>query len=318
MGDRAALAQLLRELTLSATPIGKVKVLGRAWRVLRRLDPNELKLLATEAGLDRAEGVLERLARGRGKLTPGIVLPLLKKLRGVEAHQVDEVVRSLRDPGRREELMRGGLEAVEGWLEPEPEASPEPPPPADAPAIAPVETTRDEPAPVAFPVKASPPVVVAPVIAAAPSPPAEPEPRSVATPRQERRPVREDEPPARPDADDIVTRLSRESLLTCRLRLLREELECLRDADVGTLERALESFHSGWSRRRALSTLLSAGIPANLMHAVYLIEQLASPSARRWCTGALLDHRQLTSDERHALAERHGVFRHRRITRAAV
>jgi hypothetical protein len=336
MADRAALERLLHELKLAATPIGRVKLLGRAWRVLRRLDPGELRVLATEAGLDHAEGLLERLARGRGKLTPGIVLPLLKKLRGVDAHQVDEVVRSMRDPGRRDELMRDGLEAVEQWLEPTPEPSPPPSQvsqvapvaeaivagddsrPVDAPAIEPVVSTRVERTPVAAPVTVSPPVVVASVAVAAPSPPAESETRPVATPRQERKPVTEDEPHATPDAEDFLARLSGETQPMRRLRLLREELECLRGADVGTLEGALESFHSGWSRRRALSTLLSAGIPASLMHAVYLIEQLASPGARRWCTGALLDHRQLTPDERHALAERHGVFRHRRITRTAV
>ena len=325
MGDRAALEQLLRELKLAATPIGRVKLLGRAWRVLRRLDPGEMRELATEAGLDRAEGLLERLARSRGKLTPGLVLPLLKKLRGVEARQVDAVVRSLRNPRRRDELLRDGLDAVESWLEPAPvPVSPETPPvvtphiPPEPIAVELDEEAIEEP-PAAEPVVASPPPVVIPrAVVAAPPLAAAIEHPPIATSHREPEPQHEQEDVRpRPEVDDLVTRLAREKMLLRRLRLLRQDLEQLRDADVDTLERVLESFQSGWSRRRALSMLLSAGIPAKLMHAVYLIEQLASPSARRWCTGALLDHRQLTSDERQALAERHGVFRHRRIARAA-
>jgi hypothetical protein len=330
VADRAALEGLLRELKLASSPIGRVKLLGRAWRTLRALDPAQLRELAREAGLERAEGLLRRLAKDEGRLTPRLLLRVLRRARDVDAGQVDTVVRAIRDPERRNELLRDGLDAVEGWLdgggvagqapaleaEPAPAATAEP---VSAPAVAPPEipaakptelpaeaTPREPHETVARPAKPPPAAAVEVVRTHRPTP-------APYVPERDGAEVTPPPPSERTEeVEDVIAEIAGAPTTIQRLGTLREELDALADADVEELERVLDLFPDGWARRRALAFLLRAGVPRELMHAVFLIERLGSPAARRWCAGVLLDSRPLAEHERTALAERHGVFRHRR------
>lgn len=338
MGNDAGLEDLLRQLRTAASPVQRVKLLGRAWRSLRRFDRTQLQELARRAGFEHAEGYLERLARDKGKLTPSLLLHFVQQVKNVDASEVDDLVRGLRDPERREELLHGGIEFVTDFLD-EPEAeeevaapppqepAAEPPPPPAEPAIEPPqpiplaapeteaaapEPEEEEIAPEPPPVR-EPAVIPAAAVAAAPV---------VATAFEPPPPVPAPEIHAEPetiesqdgDADALVAHVASAPSIQRRLRILRNELDRVGRLDVDGLQRLLELFPSGWARRRALATLLRAGIPDTLMHAVFLIEQLESPTARRWCVGTLIDNRQLAADERAALIERHGLFPHRRST----
>jgi hypothetical protein len=339
VSNGAGLEDLLRELRGAASPVQRVKLLGRAWRSLRRFDRAQLQELARRAGFDHAEGFLERLARDKGRMTPSLLLQIVQRVKNVDAGEVDDLVRGLRDPDRREELLHGGIEFVDEFLdereaeEPEeaaaaltpeePEAEPPSPPPepevespqpiplaaAETEAAAPEEEEIvPEPPPVERPTtKPAAPVAAVPAVATALN----------ARPAQRAPEVRVPPEPVVStdvDADAVVARLTNTPSTQRRLGILRTELDGIGKLDVDGLQRLLELFPDGWARRRALTTLLRAGIPTTLMHAVFLVEQLASPMARRWCVGALLDSRQLTPDERAALIERHGLFPHRRPT----
>jgi hypothetical protein len=329
VSDGAGLENLLRELRGAASPVQRVKLLGRAWRSLRRLDRGQLRELARRAGFDQAEGYLERLARDKGRLSPSLLLQIVQRVRNVDAREVDDLVRGLRDPERREDLLHGGIDFVDQLLDdreaeeaeeavaaPPPEEPVEtPPPPPLEPAIeplqpvtpaAPEEEVVPEPPPVAEPAtKPAATVAAAPVAAAAIEPPP-------AAPAPEVRIAPEMIESTDGTADPLVARMARVPSIQRRLGALRSELDVVGQLDVDGLQRLLELFPDGWARRRALVTLLRAGIPDTLMHAVFLIEQLESPMARRWCAGTLLDNRELAPDERAALIERHGLFPHRR------
>jgi len=329
VSNDAGLEDLLRQLRTAASPVQRVKLLGRAWRSLRRFDRTQLQELARRAGFEHAEGYLERLARDKGKLTPSLLLHFVQQVKNVDASEVDDLVRGLRDPERREELLHGGIEFVDDFLDereaqeavvaPPPEEPEEvPPPPPPEPVIEPPrpvplaapETVAAEPEP---PPAREPAVKPAATVAAAPV---------VATAFEPPRPAPAPEIRVAPDTieskdgdgDALVARMANAPSIQRRLRALRSELDRVGELDVDDLQRLLELFPSGWARRRALATLLRAGIPDTLMHAVFLIEQLESPMARRWCVGTLLDNRQLAPDERAALIERHGLFPHRRST----
>jgi hypothetical protein len=297
--------------------------------MLRRLDRSQMHELARRAGFERAEGFLERLAREKGRLTPSLLLQIVQRIKNVDAGEVDDLVRGLRDPDRREELLREGLESVGSLLDEgetadadrEPAESPptqaEPPPtPVVAPktisVAAPVRVTTvpsTPPPATAKPRRPEPAAVREPFAASASEPPTTaPAP---AAPRSST-PVREQYESTDRDLDDLVGGLTRASTTLHRLKLLRRELARIGKLDVEDLRRLLDTFPAGWARRRALTTLLRAGVPGTLMHAVFLIEQLESPTARRWCAAALVDRRSLTPAEREALIERHGLFPHRR------
>ena len=60
------LKQLLRALQETSSPVGRVKLLARAWRTLGRFDPRELRELAASAGLHEVEGHRLYVTRGIG------------------------------------------------------------------------------------------------------------------------------------------------------------------------------------------------------------------------------------------------------------
>jgi hypothetical protein len=351
VSEGVGLEHLLRELKTVSSPVQRIKLLGRGWRTLRRLDRSQLQELAKRAGLERAEGYLAILARDKGRLSPSLLLQIVQRFREVDANEVNDLVQGLGDPERRKELLHGGLDMVDDLLdeeaaeeatpapEPPPEADPEPEetavpvapavaepptpaaeaePPARAPEVIPTAAATAAPIAAARPKRPEPAAATWPAGPAA-RPTAAPVPRwpSAGPPRE---PALGPPPPESTggESDAVVRSLEGAPSTVRRLAVLRREVDRAARLDVETLRRLLELFPDGWARRRALATLLRAGVPAKLVHAVFLIEQLESPTARRWCAGTLLDSRRLTEDERRALIERHGLFPHRRSAAAGL
>jgi hypothetical protein len=87
-----------------------------------------------------------------------------------------------------------------------------------------------------------------------------------------------------------------------RLRLLRERSGEAESLSPERLRRLVEAFPAGWARRRALSTLLTAGIPTDFDTALGLVgETLESPTDRRWCLVSLAGGRDLTPHQQETL-----------------
>lgn len=116
-------------------------------------------------------------------------------------------------------------------------------------------------------------------------------------------------PVPKPEVDDrLLERIGSAHGLTARFRVFRRDLEDAREMGLTDLGRLLELFPAGWARRRVLNGLLASRIPGDLHQAIFLIEQLQSEMARRWCVATILKHWELSDNERNALVERHGFF----------
>jgi hypothetical protein len=114
----ADVAALVFELQRTSSPVERARVLARAWRTIRGLDPVERRLLAREVGFDGAEELLEGLAsRGAGGLAPAALLEALNRARQDESLSVRSLVSALRDPGRRDELVARGVDLAAELVE---------------------------------------------------------------------------------------------------------------------------------------------------------------------------------------------------------
>lgn len=114
----ADVAALVFELQRTSSPVERARVLARAWRTIRGLDPVERRLLAREVGFDGAEELLEGLAgRGAGGLAPAALLEALNRARQDEGLSVRSLVSALRDPGRRDDLLARGVDLAAELVE---------------------------------------------------------------------------------------------------------------------------------------------------------------------------------------------------------
>lgn len=305
MANPQALKSLLIELRRVRSPLVRMKLVARAWRTLRELSPQERQEIASELGMRGVEGLLERL----GNKSEGIpAAELLQALDKVEDDPVKlgALVRGLREPARRKELLRNGVGLLDRWLEDEARATEEE---TAEPAADTVEPVRH----------GTPEVAVASEIIVRPAPD---HPAQAEIPPADS--IEIEAPPARADpstdeepeqAPVVHTRVpppvgthTRErpadlSSLTRRFRALRESL-----GDSGRLrdlhaEDVADAFPDGWPRRRAVCLLLRAGLPGTTREAVSLVRRLSRPVDRRWCALALIASRELSAADAAVLRE---------------
>jgi hypothetical protein len=292
MADPKELTRLLEELRRVSSPLERLKMVTRAWRSLRRLDPAQRKALADQVGVADAADLIEKLAVGKAGLKPSMVQRALDSVGNRNVGDLRELVRDLRDPEERKKLLQRGLDvASESLAGPETDEIPveevvvKASPPAEHAPSPPPGPENDEP----------------PVEATAAAPLREARPRKPQTPTPEQR----DSKPVRDARPALLDRMSKEPMLTRRFRLFREHLDEARGWNARQLRDLLDLFPDGWAQRRVLDMLLREGIPESLNKAIFLIEQLDSPVARRWCVKTLLRERELGDDERKLLVERH-------------
>jgi len=351
MGARQELEQLLAELKNTRSPVGRVKLLARGWRIVRDLDPSQRHQLARRLGIDGAEEWLDRSAGARRLERPWLA-KLLRKARTLEVDELRSRARSLRDPGARGELLRRGvdaladefsgteaaatLEVVEAAGAEEAQETPlelpdSPRPVADLPeprtrapvaVVAPAADTRPTKA-VPAPTTGPPRPVTAEQAPAAPAAAAVSStlakwPAAAGAPPQPKPSPREPDRAGR--AVEIADQIRNSPPLALQFRLLRQHLGDLREASPDQLRALIESFPSGWARRRALASLLRHRIPDSLHRAVFLIESLETDLSRRWCVATLLTCWNLSPAERATLIERDRLlrFRARRRVKAFV
>lgn len=319
-----SLPELVDQLGRTFSPFERLKILGRAWSLLKAMTPDQRLAVAAQLGLDRADEVVEAIAtRGGTKASP-VLLSMIDQAQKKGTAQLPQLINDLRDPGKRAERMRQGMAALEGaattaaaggevpWLPPGVVTPPEAPRPAAAAPAAPQPVPQPQPAappPAPAPVQAAP-VAVA-VTAPPPTPvPAPPPPVVQAAPAPEPKPVEAPKPqPPKPQPAPVQTS-PRESLadqlaavpsLTTRFRVLRRHLEELRKTHAAGLGSVVQGFPDGWARRRVLLELFRAGIPRSLEDSLSLVETLGSERDRLWCLGALTEAREIPEPERDTL-----------------
>jgi hypothetical protein len=326
----ATLPELVDQLGRTYSPFERLKILGRAWALLRKMTPEQRMTVAAQLGLDHADEVVEVIAKRSGQQASPALISMIEKAQMKGTPHLPELIADLRDPKRRRERLQQGALAVETALAGE--AVPEVPwlPPAAAPA-GPPEAPRPAPAPSAPPVpkpvqaQPVPSPLPAPVAQPAPAPPAlpvaqdsatasvTPSPPAASAPAPQLK--REESAPApavllsvTPPAQRVelerdsalVARLGTTPALTARFRLLRQNPDETKRMSAAGLGSLLEIFPDGWARRRALLELLRAGVPAALDDVFALIETLGSDRDRLWCLGVLADSREIPELDREA------------------
>jgi len=315
-----SLESLLRALARERSLRGRLRVLGRAWTLLRSLSPAEREQVAMRLGSRWAWRRVEKAFLADGELDESerLVGQAFERLGRADPRELRDMARAIRRGdvgGAHDSLLLTLTEALEEEAgdaetresEPEPEppaAEPDPEPPA-----APRSTTATEVVDSAAGVLASvraratepsasgPRVPEAAGTRSAPAPPPARAPVSTAppsTPPEPRVP-----PPAEPP--DIPTLPSPGAGSGGRrLRVLRDlQRQEQPGADLGRTGRAalLDSLGGGWASRRALSRMIAARSLDGADEALDLIGRLLRPAQQAWCLADLLAHWELAPDE---------------------
>jgi hypothetical protein len=284
------LPELVQQLGTTFSPFERLKILSRAWAVLRAMTPQERLIVTSQLGLDHADEVLDAIVKRSGHEASPTLVAMIERAQMKGTTHLPALIADLRDPRKRTERLRQGAQAVvEEALAGVPVPEPAPPPPVPvAPALRPVVLeVVPEPVPVAPP----PPPAVAPPVAEPPPPPKPPPPA----------------PAARKVEDDsLAGKLAGASSLTARFHVLRRHLAATKGLPADGLRSIAEAFPDGWARRRALVELLRTGAPAALGDALGLVEVLGSERDRLWCLGTLAstlaeNRRALNSQDRETL-----------------
>lgn len=307
------LPELIQQLGSTYSPFERLKILSRAWSLLRQMTPEQRLLVGTQLGLDHADEVVAAIARRSGHEASPALIAMIEKAQVKGTPHLPQLIADLRDPQKRTERLKQGAEAAgkalageanAPWLPagtldtPKPAPAPAQPAPKPVAAAAPVPPPAPEPAPPAVlaatvpepvPAPAPLPPPPAPILAVEPPPP----PRS--------RPEPPPPPPQAAGEGILAGRLAGASSLTARFHVLRRHLAEAKGLSGQELRAVVEAFPDGWARRRALLELLRAGSPAALPEALGLIEALGSERDRSWCLGALADERPLNARDREAL-----------------
>jgi hypothetical protein len=303
------LPELVDQLGRTFSPFERLKIVARAWSLLRQMSPEQRMIVAAQLGLDQADEVVKVIAEKSGSQTSPVLMSMIDRAQTKGLVHLPQLITDLKDPQRRIERLRKGAEAVgtalvEGdpqvpWLPPgtvapaapAKAAPPAPPPPAAPakPAPPPVPVVAPA-APVLPPAPAPPPPAPAPVVAAPAPPPA---------PRPAPAPLRE---PAKPPmASALAERLAAVPALTARFRLLRLSMDDAKRLSAADLRTLVDVFPDGWARRRAVLELLRAGVPGKLAEALPLVGSLSSERDRAWCLGELIESRDVPEGEREAI-----------------
>jgi outer membrane biosynthesis protein TonB len=330
------LPELVEQLGRTFSPFERLKILSRAWSLLRTMPPHQRLSVAARLGLDKADEVVEAIATHTGGQPSPALLAMIEQAQVKGTAHLPELISDLRDPKRRTARLKeeaaaalaGGEVPAATWLPPgaAPPAAPGTPRPAapspataKPPAPQPVATPPPAPAPPVAPPVAAPAPAPPPVAKAAPPAPAPTPPVAQAAPAPEPRPVQA-APPPKPQPkpqpapapvrtaaiqtttdNGLADRLAAISTLTLRFRVFRRSLDEAKGMSTAGLRSILDGFPDGWARRRAILELLRAGIPAALPDALSLVEALGSERDRLWCLGALTDAREIPAADREVL-----------------
>ncbi len=348
MTTSAQIVSLIKQIRGTASTLQRVKLVALAWRTLRGLAREEQLAVAKEIGLEGAEKLVDKLAN-RGGISPADLLRAIREaeFQGIEtASKVDELLAEIIPDEQSAAASRTAVTtqaAVAGeqteepavitaqqpprsavlgqhkpFPEPEPPAFAGPPPFPDTPAPA------STPAPVVNP--SQPPASVG---KAPGTRQAESRDRGVVkapAPQRDHWQPREHKEPwgsgaALPEAvageheAGLLADLAAAASLLQRLRMLGTRIDEAEGFDLDRLQRLLELYPAGWSRRRAFEELVRTGIPARIDDTLELVERtLESTSERFWALTTLQQERALgPGSQEKLLAAAEGAMVRRRL-----
>ncbi len=313
----ATVPELLQQLKRTFSPFERLRILGRAWVLLHRMSPQERLAVAAQLGLDNADELVEAIAARSGtQASPGL-LSLIDQAQKKGTAHLPQLISDLKDPNKRTERLRQGVEAAEIALTAAPTAGVKPPPlpppvpEPHPPPLIPVEAVKLVTPPAEPPPAPPPPVLTAP-------PPPAPSPAPPVTQKPEPTPPRP-EPPPEPLAPSAgpapVVEIAAPLHLMERFRELHHTVGGEGKPPISGLRSLVEGFPDGWARRRALLELLRAGNPPLLRDALALLDTLGSERDRLWCLGALADRDLATADREVLLAAAPSPTARRRLER---
>jgi hypothetical protein len=101
----------------------------------------------------------------------------------------------------------------------------------------------------------------------------------------------------------VFDRIAESASLLERLRELELAAAQAGGLSLGRLDELLDSFPTGWARRRALEVLIRAGVPERLDDVLSLIDRLERRSDRMWALTTIALSRDFDSDEADKLLE---------------
>jgi hypothetical protein len=308
----SGLATLMGVLQRTRSPWKRLQILTRAARQVRSLSAEERYRLALQIGVDGAAELIDAVADGDDELRDTLTA-LVQEAAETDPRRLRRVLKDLADPDKRVGLLKEGIQAAgDRLLEEEDDEEPVliEAVAVSEPAAEPADEPEPQPAPETAPPEASPepdtpPEAPRPPAASPaarqlepPHEPAPPPPRPAPIPRPAA--VRRPTPEAGPgERGSVAAELAAIPGLARRLRGLREA--DLAHSDTDRLERVLEAFPDGWSRRRAFETLLRRSLVSEFDGVVRLLGRLGRPVDRRFCIRGLLRSRELTSEQRGTL-----------------
>ncbi len=286
------LPELIQQLGSTYSPFERLKILSRAWALLRAMTPRDRLVVVSQLGLDHADEVVDAIAKRGGHQASPVLISMIERAQAQGTAQLPGLISDLRDPSRRTERLKQGAQAAVDALAsgpPPPKLAPSPPPPVVA---APPPPPEPKPAPPPVPVAPPPPPPPRPPVVLVPEPPP-PAPPPPPKPRPE---------PVVHKADNVLAgKLAEASSLTGRFHVLRRSLKEAKGLSAEELYLVLGDFPDGWARRRALLEILRSGVPAALADALSLVELLGSERDRAWCLSTLAEERPLNAQDREAL-----------------
>src|SRR6476661_2465799 len=142
------LPELVQQVGATFSPFERLKILSRAWAVLRAMTPQERLVVTSQLGLDHADEILDAIAKRSGHQAAPVLVSMIERAQMKGTAQLPALIADLRDPRRRSErLSQSALAAVEEAL-------------AGAPA-APVPAPVAEPKPAPAVLKPAPPAPLA-------------------------------------------------------------------------------------------------------------------------------------------------------------
>src|SRR5687768_2781666 len=122
-------AELLAQLREAKSPLARIRVVTRAWRLLRNLSRQDRLAIAAQIGIDGADDLVEAIATHQGTTPPAELIGALNNLQKVDPATLKSLATKMRDPRQRGQVVAQGLKAVESALigpEAKPAATPTP------------------------------------------------------------------------------------------------------------------------------------------------------------------------------------------------
>jgi len=109
--------------------------------------------------------------------------------------------------------------------------------------------------------------------------------------------------PRQGETSSVALRLTARASVMDRLLALRSSLDALRGASVDELAAAVETFGTGWSRRRALVAVLEVGLPTSLADALELVQRVGDEQTMIWALPVLAGRPGLTESDKASLVD---------------